>query len=232
MDHRTRLIVLGRQGAGKGTQCARLAACLSVPHVSTGELFRAEAASGTDLGRRAVEYLDAGRLVPDEIVLDFVARRLGSPDTRSAGYLLDGFPRTLCQGRALFDMLGAAAADVAVELHVPTCVVLPRLAARRVCQGCGATSSASPGGPDIASCRECGGTVSRRTDDSDAAIHRRLSDYEQEATPLLAWLEETGLLVRVDGVGGPEEVHHRMLEAVHARVPLGRLNGNKAPEVT
>ncbi|MGI9118950.1 MAG: adenylate kinase family protein [Acidimicrobiales bacterium] len=229
MDHRTRLIVLGRQGAGKGTQCARLAACLSVPHVSTGELFRAEAATGTDLGRRAVEYLDAGRLVPDEIVLDVVARRLGSPDARSAGYLLDGFPRTLCQGRALFDMLGAAAADVAVELHVPTCVVLPRLAARRVCQGCGATSSASPGGPDITSCRECGGTVARRTDDTDAAINRRLADYEQESSPLLAWLEDTGLLIRVDGVGDPDEVHHRMLGAVQARVPVAHANGGGVP---
>lgn len=232
MDHRTRLIVLGRQGAGKGTQCARLAACLSVPHVSTGELFRAEAARGTEVGRRAVEYLEAGRLVPDEIVLDVVARRLGSPDTRSAGYLLDGFPRTLSQGRALFDVLGAAAADVAVELHVPTCVVLPRLAARRVCQGCGATSSAGHGDPEVTSCRHCGDTVARRTDDTDAAIHRRLSDYEREATPLLAWLEETGLLITVDGVGGPDEVHHRMLDAVTARVPVGRVNGREPPGAT
>lgn len=221
MRRRTRLIVLGRQGAGKGTQCARLAERLAVPHISTGDLFRAEAAAGSDVGRRAATYLDAGRLVPDELVLDLVARRIGGPDGRAAGYLLDGFPRTLAQGQALFEVLGAGAADVAVELHVPTSVVLPRLAARRVCDTCAATSSARPGDPGVTSCERCGGKVSRRTDDTDEVIERRLAAYERESGPLLAWLHDLGLLLRVDGVGDPDVVHHRLLDGVRKRVPLG-----------
>lgn len=220
MWHRTRLIVLGRQGAGKGTQCARLAVRLSVPHISTGELFRTEAANGTELGRLAATYFDAGRLVPDGVVLDVVARRLGSPEARAAGYLLDGFPRTLAQGQALFEVLGAGAADVAVELHVPTSVVLPRLAARRVCQDCAATSSARPDEPEIVCCAHCGGKVGRRTDDTDEAIRRRLDAYEHQSGHLLSWLDDRGLLVQVDGVGKPDVVHQRLLDAVSARVPV------------
>ncbi len=219
MLHRTRLIVLGRQGAGKGTQCARLAARLSVPHVSTGDLFRAEAADGTEIGRRAAAYLDAGALVPDDLVLDLVAGRLGGPDARALGYLLDGFPRTLAQGQALFEVLGSGAADIAVELHVPTSVVLPRLAARRVCQDCGANSRAGPGDPDVTKCDQCGGTVTRRTDDTDEAIHRRLATYDRESRPLLDWLDDRDLLVRVDGVGDPDVVHQRLLDAVRNRIP-------------
>lgn len=218
MKHRTRLIVLGRQGAGKGTQCARLAARLSVPHISTGDLFRAEAANDTELGRQVAAHLDAGSLVPDAMVLDLLATRLGNSSAREAGYLLDGFPRTLPQGQALFEVLGAQAADVAVELHVPTSIVLPRLAARRVCQGCGATFSVA-GGEEISRCRRCGGTVTRRSDDTDEAIARRLADYDRESGPLLGWLDEVGLLVRVDGVGDPDEVHRRLVDAVRSRVP-------------
>lgn len=220
MGRRVRLIVVGRQGAGKGTQCSRLAHSLSVPHISTGDLFRAEASSGTALGRQVAGYLDAGRLVPDDIVLDLVARRLGGPEARTGGYLLDGFPRTLAQGQALFEVLGGSAADVAVELHVPTSVVLPRLAARRVCQDCGATSSARPGDPDVTCCTRCGGQVGRRTDDTDEAIQRRLADYERQSGPLLSWLEQAGLLLRVDGVGEPDVVHRRLLDGVRGRPPL------------
>ncbi len=220
MGHRIRLIVLGRQGAGKGTQCARLAACLDVPHISTGDLFRAEAAAGTELGRRAQAFLDAGRLVPDDLVLDLVAARLGGSEARAEGYLLDGFPRTLAQGQALFEVLGRSATDVAVELHVPTSVVLPRLAARRVCGGCGATSSARPGDPEPGVCAGCGGEVARRPDDTDQAIRRRLGAYDRQSRPLLGWLEERGILLRIDGVGPPEVVHRRLLNAVRNRVPL------------
>lgn len=216
---RTRLIVLGRQGAGKGTQCARLAACLDVPHISTGDLLRAEAAAGTELGRRVQGHLDAGSLVPDEVVLDLVARRLGSAEARAEGYLLDGFPRTLAQGQALFEVLGRGAADVAVELHVPTSEVLPRLAARRVCRGCGATSSARPGEAEVRVCPRCGGEVARRTDDTDQAIRRRLAAYERQSGPLLEWFDRQGMLLRIDGVGPPEVVHRRLLDAVRGWVP-------------
>lgn len=219
MTRSIRLIVLGRQGAGKGTQCARLAARLAVPHISTGDLFRAEAAQGTALGREVAVHLDTGSLVPDALVLDLVANRLGNAEAREAGYLLDGFPRTLAQGQALFEVLGIGAADVAVELHVPTDVVLPRLAARRVCQDCGTNFSVPAGSAEITECPNCGGKVTRRSDDTDEAIARRLAAYDRESAPLLTWLEERGLLVRVDGVGDPDEVHRRLLSAVRSRVP-------------
>lgn len=120
-----RLIVLGRQGAGKGTQCARLATRLAIPHLSTGDLFRAEIASGTDLGVVVDRYVAAGELVPDDIVLDVVAARLGDNAQRALGYLLDGFPRTEAQIQALFEVLGADAAELAVEIDVPAEDVLP-----------------------------------------------------------------------------------------------------------
>lgn len=219
MGHRARLIVLGRQGAGKGTQCTRLARRLGVPHVSTGDLFRAEVAAGTPLGRKAGAYLVQGVLVPDELVLDLVAARLGGPDGRSAGYLLDGFPRTLTQGQALFEVLGAAAADLAIELHVPTEVVLPRLAARRVCDGCGAGTTIAPGSPPDQRCDACGGTFVRRADDTDEAIATRLLLYDSLTGPLLVWLDSIGILITVDGTGRPDVVAERMVDAVTEHVP-------------
>ena len=213
MAERARIIVLGRQGAGKGTQCTRLARRLGVPHISTGDLFRAEVAAGTTMGREAAGYLERGALVPDELVLDLVAARLGASDARAAGYLLDGFPRTLAQGQALFEVLGSSAAGRAIELHVPTSVVLPRLAARRVCDGCGTSTTVAPGGVAEPAC-ECGGTFVRRADDTDEAIARRLELYDSQTGPLLSWLDSIGVLTRVDGSGRPDVVAERMVAAV------------------
>lgn len=210
---RARVIVLGRQGAGKGTQCSRLARRLDVPHISTGDLFRAEVAAASPLGVRAGGYLERGELVPDDIVLDLVAARLGGPDGRADGYLLDGFPRTLAQGQALFEVLGTSAADRAVELHVPTQVVLPRLAARRVCDRCGTSTTVAPGGVAEPPC-ECGGRFLRRADDTDEAISTRLALYDTETGPLLTWLDSIGVLTTVDGTGCPDVVAERMVEAV------------------
>src|SRR3954462_12030277 len=210
-----RVIVLGRQGAGKGTQCARLATALGVPHISTGDLFRAAIAADTPLGRAAKGYVDRGALVPDELVLDLVAAHLGSTAVRRQGYLLDGFPRTLAQGQALLEVLGADAADLAVEIHVDTADVLPRLAARRVCRGCGAITSSDA--PEVA-CPECDDVAVRRADDSEEAIARRLALYDEESAPLLVWLADQGLLVSVDGIGSPDEVFTRLAGAVHPRL--------------
>ena len=213
MAERARIIVLGRQGAGKGTQCSRLARRLGVPHISTGDLFRAEVAAGTVLGRAAAGYLERGALVPDDLVLDLVAARLGASDARAAGYLLDGFPRTLAQGQALFEVLGSSAADRAIELHVPTQVVLPRLAARRVCDACGTSTTVAPGAAAETAC-QCGGTFVRRADDTDEAIANRLELYDTQTGPLVSWLDEIGVLTTVDGAGRPDVVAERMVAAV------------------
>jgi adenylate kinase len=214
-----RLIVLGRQGAGKGTQCARLASRLGIGHLSTGDLFRAEIAAGTVLGHQLDRYVTAGELVPDEVVLDVVAANLGSAELRAQGYLLDGFPRTLAQGQALFEVLGAAAADLALEIDVPVEVVSHRLAARRSCAACRSVVSARPG---QRRCDTCGGPLERRADDHAEVIDRRLALYDEQSTPLLLWLDSQGILVTVDGVGHPDDVHDRIFEAVAHRVPAVR----------
>jgi adenylate kinase len=216
MADAARLIVLGRQGSGKGTQCERLSRHLGVPHVSTGDLLRAEVAADTSLGHKVSGYLDSGALVPDELMLDLVAARLGTTSARAEGYLLDGFPRTLAQGQALFEVLGPGAVHLALEIHVPTEVVRPRLAARRVCGSCGAVRSVVPGATEPAPCDACGGELVRRADDTDEAIDRRLRLYDEEAGPLLIWLDSRGVLTTVDGVGTAVEVHQRIVDAVEA----------------
>ena len=216
-----RLIVLGRQGAGKGTQCARLADRLGISHVSTGDLFRAEIAAGTPLGHTLERYVHAGDLVPDELVLDVVAGKLGSTATRAGGYLLDGFPRTLAQGQALFEVLGAGAADLAVEIDVPVEVVVDRLASRRICAGCQAVTSVADALEHLR-CQDCGDALVRREDDHPDAITRRLALFDEQAGPLLVWLDSQGILETVDGVGDPDEVHDRVFAAVAQRVPVVR----------
>ena len=220
-----RLIVLGRQGAGKGTQCVRLAERLGIHHVSTGDLFRREITAGSSLGRDIERYVANGELVPDSVVLDVVATNLGSTEVRRRGYLLDGFPRTLAQGQALFEVLGADAADLALEIDVPVDVVVARLGNRRVCVDCATpTSDMTPG----ARCTACGGAVRRRPDDHPEAIARRLALYEEQAGSLLLWLDSQGLLVSVDGQGDPDDVHERIVAAVASRVPevRGSLTGH------
>ena len=220
-----RLIVLGRQGAGKGTQCVRLAERMGIHHVSTGDLFRREITAGTSLGQDIERYVANGELVPDSVVLDVVASNLGGTEIRRRGYLLDGFPRTLAQGQALFEVLGADAADLAIEIDVPVDVVVARLGNRRVCTGCGTpTADVSPG----ARCAACGGALHRRPDDHPEAIARRLSLYDEQSGSLLLWLDSQALLVSIDGVGDPDDVHERIVAAVASRVPevRGLLTGH------
>lgn len=207
-----RMLVLGRQGAGKGTQCERLAARMSVPHISTGDVLRAAVREGTSVGRRAASFMDTGRLVPDDVILDVVAARLSEPDA-AAGFVLDGFPRTLAQGQALFDLLGEQAIDVAVDLDVPEDLVVARLAARRVCGDCGRISVALDHSHRSYPC-SCGGTATQRADDTEFAISRRLAIYEEQTQPLVRWLAALDLLVTVDGVGAPDEVEARVLAAI------------------
>ncbi|MGH9106733.1 MAG: adenylate kinase [Acidimicrobiales bacterium] len=211
---RPRVVLLGRQGSGKGTQAARLCATYGVPHVSTGEAFRAAVRAGSELGRSAQRYMDRGELVPDAVVVAVIREHLfgtGAPE----GFVLDGFPRTVAQAEALEEMSVPEGLDVAIDLEVATGEVLRRLAGRRVCARCGANYNLVNNPPQVAGrCDVCGGRLVQRDDDTEEAIRRRLELYEAETSPLVEWYRERGLLAAVDAEGSPDEVGARVGTAV------------------
>jgi adenylate kinase len=214
MTSGVRLLVLGKQGAGKGTQAVRIARHYGVPHISTGDMFRAAAASGTPFGLRAKEYMARGELVPDDVVIGVVAERLAKDDAVEDGFVLDGFPRTRVQAEELGRMLGPGGLDAAVDIDVPTEVVLARISGRRVCKTCGATYhvDAPPKTPWV--CDKDGGEVVQREDDTPEAVTKRLELYERDTRPLLDFYEGLGLLITIDGVGDPDEVFNRVVEGL------------------
>jgi adenylate kinase len=211
-----RLILLGRQGAGKGTQCVRLSRHYVVPHISTGDMLRAAVREGTELGRLAKEVMDDGGLVGDEIMVGIVRERLSQPDARGRGYILDGFPRTVPQAAALDEITADLPIDVVIDLDVPRELVLARLSARRVCRDCGTNYVAS--GVERAEwiCDVCGGEVMHRDDDTPEAIAHRLDLYEEQTSPLIEYFQAQGRLVVVDGVASPDEVFGRLTSAVES----------------
>jgi len=211
-----RLVILGKQGAGKGTQAERLAHHYSIPRISTGDIFRAASKQGTDAGRPVKAFMDAGDLVPDEVVVDVVTERLRRPDAAD-GFILDGFPRNLAQAKALDHMLPGGV-DLVLELQVPTDLVLRRLAGRRVCVECGTNYSLGRPPAEDWVCDRCGGKVVLREDDTETAISRRLALYEAETEPLVAWYLGQDKLAAVDGVGEPDTVTARLLRAVDNRL--------------
>jgi adenylate kinase len=209
-----RLVVLGKQGAGKGTQCVRLSHHYVVPHVSTGDMLRGEVKSKTPLGERAQSIMDVGELIPDEMVMEMVRARLSERDTRGRGFVLDGCPRTINQSEELDEILHPFGLDLVIDLQVPTALVMKRLASRRVCVDCGANySTAAP--PMVNwTCDVCGGEVVQREDDTEEAIERRLDLYEAETAPLIAWYTERDLLVSINGTGSPDAVTRRVVGAI------------------
>ena len=211
-----RLLVLGKQGAGKGTQAVRIARHYGVPHISTGDMFRAAAAAGTSFGLRANEYMTRGELVPDDVVIGVVAERLAKDDAQDQGFVLDGFPRTRVQAEELQRLLGPSGLDAAVDIDVPTDVVIDRISGRRVCAACGATYhvNAPPKKPWV--CDKDGGDVVQREDDTSEAVTKRLELYEKDTRPLLDFYDGLGLLVTVDGVGDPDDVFDRLIDGVGA----------------
>lgn len=212
-----RMIIMGRQGAGKGTQAGRLGEASAVPHISTGDMLRAAVREGTELGLRAKAIMDAGDLVPDDVMIGIVGERLAQPDAKR-GWILDGFPRTVGQAEALATITADAPVDVVVELVVPNEVVVDRLSARRTCESCGTIYTADD--PAIADgvCPKCGGTPVQRDDDQPEAILHRLEVYERDTAPLLGHYEGLGLLEKIDGLGSADDVFARLLTAVDARV--------------
>lgn len=212
-----RLVVLGKQGAGKGTQCVRLSHHYVIPHISTGDMLRSAVKAGTPLGLQAKRYMDSGELIPDEVVLQMVGERLDQDDTRTRGFVLDGFPRTVAQAKGLDGLLAPAELDLALNLEVPTELVLGRLASRRVCEDCGTIySTAKPPAVDW-TCDLCGGEVVQREDDTEEAIRRRLDLYETATAPLIAWYQSQGKLVELSGVGDPDEVFSRVVDEIESR---------------
>jgi adenylate kinase len=212
-----RLVLLGRQGAGKGTQCVRLSRHYVIPHISTGDMLRSAVKEGTEFGRKAKEIMDRGELVSDEVMGGVVEERLKSDDTAKRGYVLDGFPRTVGQAELLAKITADRPLDVVIDLVVPVDVVLARLAARRVCTDC-ATNYSVDNPPRYGwVCDNCGGDVVQRADDTPEAIQKRLDLYERETTPLIAWYQERDLLEEVDGLGTADEVTSRLIRSIDAR---------------
>ncbi len=212
------MVMLGRQGAGKGTQCVRLSRHYVVPHISTGDMLRAAVKAGTDVGLRAKDYMDRGELLPDEVMVDVVDHQLNHSDTTQRGFILDGFPRTVSQAESLADIVSERGGlDLVIDLEVPIPVVMERLAGRRVCVDCGANYSVSQPPKDGWVCDECGGDVIQRADDTEDAIQRRLDLYEAETAPLTDWYTRAGLLVRVDGLGEADDVTARIVSAIDER---------------
>ena len=211
------MVVVGRQGAGKGTQCVRLSRHYVVPHISTGDMLRAAVKEGTALGRRADSIMRAGGLVPDDVMIGIVEQRLGRPDAVTRGYLLDGFPRTAAQAAALDDITAKNPLDLVIDLDVPRETVLQRLSSRRVCRDCGTnyTATGRERAPWI--CEVCSGDVIQRDDDTEEAINRRLDGYETQTRPLIDFYAGQGLLVRVSGIGSPDEVLVRLIAAIESR---------------
>ncbi|MGB3054222.1 MAG: adenylate kinase [Acidimicrobiales bacterium] len=217
MSNGIRLVLLGRQGAGKGTQAVRLADHYDVPHISTGDMLRAAVKDGTEFGLKAKAVMDAGGLVSDEIMVGVVHERLHQADATSRGYILDGFPRTEAQARALAEITADGPLEVVLNLEVPEAVVVERITKRRVCRSCGRIYSVdSPPARDWI-CDTDGGDVVQRDDDTEDAVRKRLELYAAETLPLVAFYSEAGQLVDVDGLGSADEVFDRVVEGISAR---------------
>lgn len=202
-------MMLGLPGAGKGTQAQRISAEYGIPHISTGDMFRAAIAAGTALGREAQKYLESGRLVPDELTIGIVRERLQDKDA-AEGFVLDGFPRTLPQAEALDGTLHAMQRplDCVLYIHVPQEVLLARLTGRRICKSCGSTWHLVYQPTKVAGrCDKCGGDLYQRPDDTEEAVATRLQVYSQTA-PLIDYYKERALLRQVDGEQSIDAVYH------------------------
>lgn len=216
MTDGVRLVLLGRQGAGKGTQAVRLAQHFVVPHISTGDMLRAAVVAGTGYGRKAKSVMDGGGLVSDEIMVGIVDERLNESDTTRRGYILDGFPRTEAQAQALEKITTDRPIDVILNLEVAEDVVLERITKRRVCTTCGHIYSSDHPPKNGWICDVDGGEVIQRDDDTEEAVRKRLDLYNAETLPLAGFYADRDLLAEVDGLGTQDEVFARLLAAVES----------------
>jgi adenylate kinase len=208
------VILLGAPGAGKGTQAARLSRALGLAHISTGDLLRDNLKRGTPLGREARGYMDQGQLVPDELVLAMLAARVAEPDTES-GYVLDGFPRTEVQARALEQRIAPDDRVVVVDLRVSDESIVARAAGRISCKHCGRVyhlKNAPPREPGR--CDACGGELVQRSDDAAPVVRERLRVYHEKTAPLVRFYRERGVLNELDGEQAPDAVFAQLQRLV------------------
>jgi adenylate kinase len=213
-----RLVLVGPPGAGKGTQAEFVAAHLAVPKISTGDIFRANVSQGTPLGVEAKRFMDAGKLVPDEVTINMVRDRLAEPDA-AEGFLLDGFPRTTPQAAALDKLLAdlGTALDLVMELVVDDDEVIRRLSGRRTCRGCGKIWHVEFDAPSRESvCDRCGSELFQRDDDKPETIAKRLVEYSEKTAPLIDYYGAQGKLVGIDATGPVEDVTVRAIDALRS----------------
>jgi len=209
-----RVVLVGPPGSGKGTQGDLLEKELSVPHISSGELLRSSAANGSAEGRKAKEFMDRGQLVPDEVVIALIKSRVANDDCGN-GFVLDGLPRNPAQAEKLQEVLGSDGVDHVIALEVPVQSIVGRLSGRRTCRGCGKLYHVSFNPPTVEGrCDACGGELFVRDDDREATVRERLAVYHRQTEPLMGYYAGQGLLHRVNGEAGTEQVTERILAVV------------------
>ncbi len=206
----SRIVFLGKPGSGKGTQALALSRALGIPHLSSGEILRAEIGERTEFGRAVEEYVLRGEIGPEELIAKVI---LDHMERKGIGgsYILDGFPRTLLQARELDDIFPP---DRVLLLSVPDDVVIDRLSKRYTCTGCGAIRRVEGPDPDGEHCPECGGTLARRADDHPEAIEKRLEIFSRDVMPVVLHYEEAGRLIRIDGTGAAAEIEREILSSL------------------
>ena len=213
-----KIIMLGAPGAGKGTQAKKIAAKYSIPHISTGDIFRANIKNGTELGTKAKAYMDQGLLVPDELTLELIMDRFKEPDCKN-GYVLDGFPRTIPQAEALTRALEeqGESIDYAVNVEVPDENIISRMSGRRACLSCGATYHIVHIPTKVEGvCDRCGETLVLRDDDRPETVEKRLGVYHSQTQPLIEYYTSQGKLAEVDGTQEMEAVFEAIVKILGA----------------